>query len=118
MNTCVMVMGLRRIYIFLLLQCGDGLFYTSESDVYRRQILTNKVHPRTVRGEPFNLLFKQCFSMYSLFAWYVSSVICYKIFINILLTFESLLRAATSYDKYSIYSLLRLVGYCYRHVPN
>ena len=36
------VMGIR------LLQVGDWL-YSSESDVYRRQILTTKVDPRTVR---------------------------------------------------------------------
>ena len=32
----------------LLLQCG-GRLYLSESDVCRRQILTTKVDPRTVR---------------------------------------------------------------------
>ena len=32
----------------LTLQCGDRL-ESSESDVYRRQILTTKVDPRTVR---------------------------------------------------------------------
>ena len=41
-------MGLRRLEIILLLQRGDRL-YTSESDVYRRQILTAKVDPRAVR---------------------------------------------------------------------
>ena len=33
---------------FLILQYGDWL-YTSESDVYRRQILTTQVDPRAVR---------------------------------------------------------------------
>ena len=41
-------MGLRPLEIFVLLQCGDRL-WSSESDVYRRQILTTKVDPRTVR---------------------------------------------------------------------
>ena len=40
--------------IFLLLQRGDR-FYTSESDVYRRQILTYKVDPRAVRVNLFYL---------------------------------------------------------------
>ena len=41
-------MGLRPSEIFLLLQCGDRL-QSSESDVYRRQILTTKVDSRAVR---------------------------------------------------------------------
>ena len=41
-------MGLRPLEIFLLLQCGYRL-QSSESDVYRRQILMTKVDPRTVR---------------------------------------------------------------------
>ena len=41
-------MGLRPLEIFLPLQCGERL-ESSESDVYRRQILTTKVDPRTVR---------------------------------------------------------------------
>ena len=41
-------MGLRPLVIFLFLQCGDQL-QSSESDVYRRQILTTKVDPRAVR---------------------------------------------------------------------
>ena len=41
-------MDLRTSEIFLLLQCGDRL-ESSESDVCRRQILTSKVDPRTVR---------------------------------------------------------------------
>ena len=41
-------MGLRSLEIFLLLQCEDRL-YTSESDVYRRLILTTKVDRGTVR---------------------------------------------------------------------
>ena len=41
-------MGLRPLQIFLLLQCGDRL-ETSESDVYRRQIVTTKVDPRALR---------------------------------------------------------------------
>ena len=44
----VYVMGLRPLEIFLLLQCGDRL-YSSESDVYRRQILSTKYDPRTIR---------------------------------------------------------------------
>ena len=46
-------MGLRPLEIFLLLQCGDRL-YSSESDVYRRQILTTKVYPRAVRANPLS----------------------------------------------------------------
>ena len=34
--------------LFIFFQCGDRL-YTSESDVYRRRILTYKVDPRTER---------------------------------------------------------------------
>ena len=41
-------MGLRPLEIFVLLQCADRL-WASESDVYRRQILTTKVDPRTVK---------------------------------------------------------------------
>ena len=38
-----------NLYIFFLfIQCGDRL-YTSESDVYRRQILTYKDGPRAER---------------------------------------------------------------------
>ena len=37
-------MGLRPLEIFSFFQCGDRL-YTSESDVYRRQILTYKDVP-------------------------------------------------------------------------
>ena len=44
------VMGLRPLEIFLLLQCEDRL-WSSESDVYRRQILTTKVDPRAVRAK-------------------------------------------------------------------
>ena len=36
--------------IFLLLQCEDRL-WSSESDVYRRQILTSKVDHRAVKDE-------------------------------------------------------------------
>ena len=43
-------MGLRPLEIFLLLQRGDRL-WSSESDVYRRQILSTKVDPRAVRVE-------------------------------------------------------------------
>ena len=42
------VLGLRSLEIFQFFQCGDRL-YTSESDVYRRQILTYKDGPRTER---------------------------------------------------------------------
>ena len=41
-------MGLWPLEICLLLQCGDRL-ESSESDVYRRQILTTKVDPRALR---------------------------------------------------------------------
>ena len=41
-------MGLRPLEIFYFFQCGDRL-YTSESAVYRRQILTRKDGPRTER---------------------------------------------------------------------
>ena len=41
-------MGLRPLEIFYYFQCRDRL-YTSESDVYRRQILTYKDGPRTER---------------------------------------------------------------------
>ena len=43
-------MGVLTLEIFLILQCGDR-FYTAESDVYRRQILTSKVNPRAVRAK-------------------------------------------------------------------
>ena len=43
-------MDLRPLEIFLFLQCGDRL-QSSESDVYRRQILTTNVDPRAVRGK-------------------------------------------------------------------
>ena len=42
---------LRQLQIFQFFQCGDRL-YTSESDVYRRQILTSKDGPRTERVKP------------------------------------------------------------------
>ena len=42
------VMGLRQLEIFLLLQLGERLF-TSESDVFSRQILTYKDGPRAGR---------------------------------------------------------------------
>ena len=41
-------MGLRSLEIFYFFQRGDRL-YTSESDVYRRQILTYKDDPRAER---------------------------------------------------------------------
>ena len=41
-------MGLRPLEIVLFFQCGDRL-YTSESAVYRRQILTYKDGPRAER---------------------------------------------------------------------
>ena len=41
-------MGLRLLLIVLLLQRGDRL-WSSESDVYRRQILRTKVYLRAVR---------------------------------------------------------------------
>ena len=41
-------MGVRPLEFFLILQREERL-YTSESDVYRRQILTYKVDPRAVR---------------------------------------------------------------------
>ena len=45
-------MGVRPVYIFLLMQCGDRL-WTPESDAYR-QILTSKVYPRAVRINPYS----------------------------------------------------------------
>ena len=39
---------LRPLELFQFFQCGDCL-YTSESDVYRRQIMTYKDGPRTER---------------------------------------------------------------------
>ena len=42
------VMGLRPLEIFQFFQCEDRLD-TSESDVYRRQILTYKDGPRAER---------------------------------------------------------------------
>ena len=47
-------MGLRPLEIFLLVQRGDRL-KSSESDVYRRQILTTKVDPRAVGVNPYEL---------------------------------------------------------------
>ena len=44
-------MGLRLLEIFLILQWGDR-HLSSESDVYRRQILTTKVDPRAVKVKP------------------------------------------------------------------
>ena len=41
-------MGVLPLEIFVLLQRGDRLL-SSESDVYRRQILMTKVDPRAVR---------------------------------------------------------------------
>ena len=38
-------MGLRQLKIVLIFHCGDHL-YTSESEVYRRQILRYKDDPR------------------------------------------------------------------------
>ena len=46
-------MGLRQLVIFLFLQRGDRL-QSSESDVYRRQILTTKIDPRAVRVNPIS----------------------------------------------------------------
>ena len=45
-------MGRRSLQLFILLQCGDRL-WSSESDVYRRQILTTKVDPRALRINRF-----------------------------------------------------------------
>ena len=44
-------MGLRPLEIFYFFQRGDRL-YTSESDVYRRQIMTYKDGPRAERVNP------------------------------------------------------------------
>ena len=41
-------MDLRPLQILVFLQCGDRL-YASESDVYRRQIMTIEVDPRAIR---------------------------------------------------------------------
>ena len=46
---------LRPLEICLLLQCGERL-KTSESDVYRRQILTTKVAPRAVRVKTSSII--------------------------------------------------------------
>ena len=42
------VMGLRTLYVCQFFHRGDRL-YTSESDAYRRQMLTYKDGPRTER---------------------------------------------------------------------
>ena len=55
LNTYVYVMGLRLLEIFQFFQYGDR-FYTSESDFYRRQILTYKDGPRTVWGKQIDIL--------------------------------------------------------------
>ena len=47
------VMGLRTLYIFLLLQCGERL-QSSESDDFSRQNLTTEVDARTVRVKVLN----------------------------------------------------------------
>ena len=39
-------------------QCGDR-FYTSDSDVYRRQVLTSKVNPRTEKVKIFTMAVDQ-----------------------------------------------------------
>ena len=44
--------GLKAIKNVLIFQCGDR-FLTSKSDVYRRQILTFNVAPRTDRADHF-----------------------------------------------------------------
>ena len=41
-------MGLRLLQIFSYIQCQDRL-ESSESDIYRRQIMATKVAPRAVR---------------------------------------------------------------------
>ena len=46
------VMRLRPLIIFEFFQCGDRLF-TSESDVYRRQILTYKGSPHAERVKTY-----------------------------------------------------------------
>ena len=45
-------MGLRPLEIFLFFECGDRP-YTSESDAYRRQILSDKDVPRAKRVTDF-----------------------------------------------------------------
>ena len=45
------VVGLRPLYIFQFFQSGNRL-YTSESDVYRRQILTYEDGSRTEKVTP------------------------------------------------------------------
>ena len=52
-------MGLRPLEIFSFFQCGDRL-YTSEFDVYRRQILTYKDGPSAERVEPYRTYFILC----------------------------------------------------------
>ena len=52
------VVGLRSLWLFLLFQCGDRLC-TSESDVYRRQILTSQSpHCKGSLHLPFKILSK------------------------------------------------------------
>ena len=46
-------MELRPLEILEFFQCGNR-FYTSESDVYRRHILTYKDDPRTERAKNFS----------------------------------------------------------------
>ena len=67
-------MGLRPLYIVLHIQLGDR-FYTSESDVSRRQISENKVGLRVERAEycfdilpPPPALNKCCINVYCLMA--------------------------------------------------
>ena len=59
-------MGLRPLEIYLLLglQCGDRL-YSSESDVYRRQILTTKIDPFAVKLKRLSSSFNDSFSTLS-----------------------------------------------------
>ena len=48
-------MGVRPLEIFVILQREDRV-YSSESDVYSRQILTTKVDPRAVEVKCRNII--------------------------------------------------------------
>ena len=50
-------MGLRPLYFRLFFQCGDR-FWTSDSDVYGRQMLKLKVDPRNERADLYSKRFR------------------------------------------------------------
>ena len=57
-------MGLHPLEIFVPIQCGDRL-HTSESNVYRRQILTSEDDPRTVMVKALLLETKYIFKIFN-----------------------------------------------------